>query len=222
MKKIIRIALDGPSGAGKSSLAIAIAKQLGILYVDTGALYRAIGLYCIQHDIDIDDPTAVASALADVNIRLENTGEQHIFLNDTDVSQEIRVHEVSQAASKVSSYPVVREFLLDLQRSTAEHDSVVMDGRDIGTVILPHAEYKFFVTASPEERARRRVKQLKEKGQSVAFDQVLNDIKERDYRDSHRAHSPLKQADDAHLIDTTDLTFDEALNTILKIIKDKK
>jgi len=210
----IRIAIDGPVGAGKSTIARAAAERLGFIYVDTGALYRAIGVYCAENGIEPDDaPIKTAPELRFIN------GVQRVFINNADYTDKIRTPEASMQASRVSANPKVREFLLDLQRSFAKDNSVVMDGRDIGTVVLPEAEIKIFLTASPEERARRRYDELIEKGADVNYDSVLKDLIKRDYDDSHREHAPLKQAEDAVLMDTTGNTLEKSVGQILEIIR---
>ncbi|MBQ1659018.1 MAG: (d)CMP kinase [Clostridia bacterium] len=218
---MISVAIDGPAGAGKSTLAKAAAAELGYIYIDTGALYRAIALACIKNEVSIGDEDAVKAFLPEIDIRLIFfNGEQHILLNDSDVSGEIRSENVSMAASRVSAIPDVRAFLLELQRSFAKNDNVIMDGRDIGTVVLPNAQVKIFLTASPEKRARRRVIQLQEKGEEADFDKILFDIVQRDYNDSNRKTAPLKAADDAINLDTSDLTLEESVERIISIIKE--
>lgn len=217
-----RIALDGPSGAGKSTIAKRLSAELGFVYVDTGAMYRTIGLYCLQNSIDIADEAAVGAALPNISIELKYVdGEQRVLLNGADVSKEIRINEVSMAASKVSAYKAVRAFLLDAQRNVAKTQSVIMDGRDIGTVVLPNAEIKIFLVADPKERAKRRYKELIERGQNVPFDEVLQDIIQRDYNDENRAEAPLKQAEDAIRLDTSLLDFEQSYNAVLEIAKSK-
>ena len=218
---MISVAIDGPAGAGKSTLAKAAAAELGYIYIDTGALYRAVALACIKNEVSIGDEDAVKALLPETDIRLVFfNGEQHILLNDADVSDEIRKENVSMAASKVSAIPDVRAFLLELQRSFAKRDNVIMDGRDIGTVVLPSAQVKIFLTASPEKRARRRVLQLQEKGEQADFDKILFDIVQRDYNDSNRKTAPLKAADDAITLDTSELTLEESVDRIISIIKE--
>ena len=218
---MISVAIDGPAGAGKSTLAKAAAAELGYIYIDTGALYRAIALACIKNEVSIGDEEAVKAFLPDIDIRIIFfNGEQHILLNDDDVSGEIRSENVSMAASRVSAIPDVRAFLLELQRSFAKNDNVIMDGRDIGTVVLPNAQVKIFLTASPEKRAKRRVLQLQEKGEKADFDKILFDIVQRDYNDSNRKTAPLKAADDAITLDTSDLTLEESVERIISIIKE--
>ena len=218
---MISVAIDGPAGAGKSTLAKAAAAELGYIYIDTGALYRAVALACIKNEVSIGDEDAVKALLPEIDIRLVFfNGEQHILLNDADVSDEIRKENVSMAASRVSAIPDVRAFLLELQRSFAKRDNVIMDGRDIGTVVLPSAQVKIFLTASPEKRARRRVLQLQEKGEQAYFDKILFDIVQRDYNDSNRKTAPLKAADDAITLDTSELTLEESVDRIIGIIKE--
>ena len=217
---MISIAIDGPSGAGKSTLARRLAAQLGYVYVDTGAMYRSIGLYALRAGADCHDEAAVAALLPQIRLSLEyQEGAQHILLNGEDVSDAIRTPEVSMAASAVSAHPPVRAFLLEAQRSLARSRNVLMDGRDIGTVILPDAQVKIFLTASPEERARRRFEELKARGEAVTYEQVLEDVVRRDYNDTHRAAAPLKAAPDAVTVDTTGLTFDESFEALLTIIR---
>ena len=217
-----RIALDGPSGAGKSTIAKRLSAELGFVYVDTGAMYRTIGLYCLENNIELTDEKAVSAALKDIDIQLKYlNGEQTIFLNGKDVSKDIRINNVSMAASKVSAYKAVRAFLLQTQRDMAKTQSVIMDGRDIGTVVLPDAEIKIFIVADPKERAKRRHKELLERGQQISFEEVLQDIIARDYNDEHRKEAPLKQADDAQLIDTSDMNFEQAYNAVLLTAKNK-
>ena len=221
-RKKINIALDGPSGAGKSTIAKALANEFGLIYVDTGALYRAIGLYALGKNVSPCDAAAVVSLLKSISIELKyDKKNQRVFLNGEDVSDRIREHEVSAAASDVSAIPEVRRFLLDLQRSIAEKNSVIMDGRDIGTVILPNADLKIFLTAAPEERAKRRYSELRERGQAVEYDTVLSDMRKRDRNDELRDHAPLKPAPDAVLIDTTGNSFSDSLTLMKRIIKDR-
>ena len=190
---MISVAIDGPAGAGKSSIAKLAAAELGYIYIDTGALYRAIGLFCINQELDIHNKNAVISSLDQIKINITfKNKEQRVILNGRDVSDEIRTEQVSRTASVVSAIPEVRAFLLSLQRSFAEKNNVIMDGRDIGTVVLPNAQVKIFLTASPEERATRRTKQLEEKGITADYEQILKDIIERDYNDSHRETAPLE------------------------------
>lgn len=217
---MINIAIDGPAGAGKSSVAKAVAQKLGFIYVDTGALYRSIGVNALRSNIETDNAQAVTEMLPSVNVELKYVdGAQRVILNGDDVSEAIRMPEASMAASNVSAIPAVREFLLDLQRNMAATNNVIMDGRDIGTVILPNAQFKFFLTASAEVRADRRFKELTEKGLTVDYKALLDEIIQRDYNDSHRATAPLKQADDAILIDSSNMTIDEVITFITDRIK---
>lgn len=217
-----RIALDGPSGAGKSTIAKRLSAELGFVYVDTGAMYRTVGLYCLQNNVDINDEAAVGAVLGNINIELKYIdGEQRILLNGTDVSKDIRLNEVSMAASKTSAYKAVRAFLLDAQRNVAKTQSVIMDGRDIGTVVLPDAEIKIFIVGDATVRAKRRHKELLEKGQNISLQEVLEDIITRDHNDTNRAEAPLRQAKDAVLLDTTYKNFDEAYEAVLDIVKSK-
>ncbi len=217
---MINIAIDGPAGAGKSSVARAAAEKLGFIYVDTGALYRSIGVNAMRNGIAPDDRNGVISLLPSTKLELKYIdGVQRVFLGGDDISEEIRLPEASMAASNVSAIPEVREFLLDLQRDIAKNNNVIMDGRDIGTVILPDAQYKFFLTASAEVRAERRFKELKEKGIEVDYNQLLDEIIKRDYNDSHRETAPLKKADDAILIDSSDMTLEESIDAIIGKIK---
>jgi len=215
------IALDGPAGSGKSSLAKRVAKHFGIVYVDTGALYRAIGLYALNKSVSTKDVTAVISLLPDITVTMEYDadGAQRMFLCGEDVTDGIRLPEVSTAASDVSAIPQVREFLLNMQREMAVKYDVIMDGRDIGTVILPNAGLKIFITADVETRAQRRFLELKEKGISSNFDDVLNDMILRDKNDSERATAPLKAADDAIVLDTTELDFEESFLVICELVR---
>ncbi len=213
------VAIDGPSGAGKSTIAKAVAKRLGFIYVDTGALYRAVGLYMLDHGVDTESEQQVIPMLSGVEVSLRFVdGEQRVFLNDQDVSRRIRENEVSMAASNVSRIPEVRTFLFDLQKEIARENNIIMDGRDIGTVVLPGADVKIFLTASPEERAQRRYKELLERGQQVSYDTLLQEIKQRDYNDSHREIAPLKQAKDALLVDTTGNELETSIQLLDELI----
>lgn len=217
---MVSIAIDGPSGAGKSTLARRLAAELGYVYVDTGAMYRSIGLYTLRAGADCGSEAAVAALLPQISLSLEyQDGAQHILLNGEDVSDAVRTPEVSMAASAVSAHPPVRAFLLETQRELARRQNVLMDGRDIGTVILPNAQVKIFLTASPEERARRRFEELKARGETVTYEQVLEDVVQRDYNDTHREAAPLKAAPDAVTVDTTGLTFDESFEALLRVIR---
>lgn len=219
---MINVAIDGPSGAGKSSIARQIASKLGYVYVDTGALYRTVGLAAVRSSFDPRDSGKVVPMLDFIKVELRYVdGEQRVFLNGEDVSEDIRLPEVSMAASGVSAIPQVRAFLFDLQRNIAAENNCLMDGRDIGTVVLPDADVKIFLTASPEVRAERRRKQLKEKGIDEPYENILSDIIQRDYNDSHRETAPLKQAEDAVLVVTDDLDFDGSVQAVIDIIKEK-
>ena len=219
---MINVAIDGPAGAGKSTVARAAAKELGFIYVDTGALYRAVGVYCLRKNIETKDVDRVGSVLNEINVELKFIdGVQHVYLNGDDVSTEIRLPEASMAASNVSAIPSVRAFLFDLQRDIAAKNNCIMDGRDIGTVVLPNAKVKIFLTADDEERAMRRFKELQEKGSSVTFKEVLDDLRIRDYNDSHREIAPLKPAEDSVIINTTGYTLEESINKIVETIKEK-
>ena len=219
---MVSIAIDGPSGAGKSSLAKALAKDLGYVYVDTGAMYRSIGLYAVRAGADPHDADAVAALLPGIklDIRLLD-GTQHVYLNGEDVSTAIRAENIGMAASAVAAHPAVRTFLLDTQRGLAESQNILMDGRDIGTVVLPNATVKIFLTASPEARATRRWKEYQQKGIDTPYEEVLADVKQRDYQDTHRAAAPLKQADDAVLLDTSELNFEQSFEAMKKMITEK-
>lgn len=219
---MLNIAIDGPSGAGKSTVARAVAERLHIIYVDTGALYRSIGLYMVRNGISLEDSNAIAAALPEVNLSMRHeNGEQHILLGGEDVGDAIRTPDISMAASAVSKIPAVREFLLETQRSLARTQDVIMDGRDIGTVILPDATVKIFMTAGPEARARRRVLELQKKGIDATYEEVLADMQARDEQDRTRDIAPAVAAPDAVLLDNSDLTFDETVEAILGIIREK-
>lgn len=216
----INIAIDGPAGAGKSTIARKAAAELGFIYVDTGALYRAVAYCCISKGADVNAPENVEKLLPDITPELRFIeGVQHVFVNGEDVSDRIRTPEVSMAASKVSAIPAVRAFLFDLQQKIARENNVIMDGRDIGTVVLPNADLKIFLTASPEARADRRFKELKDKPGAPTYEQVLTDIIKRDHDDSTRAVSPLKQAEDAVLCDTTSLSLEQSVDMMIGMIK---
>lgn len=215
-KQIFRIAIDGPAGAGKSTIARMAADRLGFIYVDTGAMYRAIALFCLRQGILPKDEEAVSQAVKEAQITISHVdGEQRVMLNGEDVSGQIRTEEVGNTASTVSAYPAVRAHLLGLQRNLAAGASVIMDGRDIGTCVLPDAETKIFLTASPSVRAMRRFKELKEKGIMCNLQEIEQDIIERDQRDTSRAEAPLKQAEDAVLVDGSDMTIDQVVNFIM-------
>mgnify|MGYP002510188454 CR=1 FL=1 len=217
------IAIDGPAGAGKSTLARQLARRLGYLYVDTGAIYRTVALKVLRAGADPADPGQVVPLLDGLEVRMayHETGEQRMYLAGEDVSEAIREHRVSGAASKVSAIPAVRDFLLEFQRRQAREHDVVMDGRDIGTVVLPDADVKIFLTAAPETRARRRLLELEQRGQAADFETILRDIRQRDRQDESRPVAPLKQAEDAVLLDTTDLNLEQSLEKMLALVKEK-
>ena len=219
----MQIAIDGPSGAGKSTLAKTLAKKLGFIYIDTGAMYRSIGLYALRKGIDIpNEPDAVSAVLDEVNLSIRHIdGVQHIFLNGEDVSDEIRKPEVSIAASNVAVLPAVRLKLVDLQRMLADKNNVIMDGRDIGTYVLPNAEVKIFLTASAEDRAMRRYEELKQKGTETTYEEVLADMKFRDKNDSSRDFAPLKPAEDAILMDTTGNTLEQSVAQMSELVQSR-
>lgn len=219
---MVSVAIDGPSGAGKSSLAKRLAKELSYVYVDTGAMFRAIGLYALRQGADPADAQAVTALLPQIHLTLASIdGAQHIYLNDEDVSTEIRQEQVGMAASAVGANPAVRSFLLEQQRALAESQNILMDGRDIGTVVLPNATVKIYLTASAEARAQRRLLELQEKGQETDFETVLADIRQRDYQDTHREAAPLRQAEDAVLVDTSELDFEQSFARMKEVILDK-
>lgn len=216
------IAIDGPAGAGKSTIAKTVSEELGYIYVDTGALYRTVGLNVLRQGKDTKNEADVVPTLEGLNVSLRFVnGEQRVFLGDEDVSEAIRQNEVSMAASNVSAIPKVREFLFGLQRDIAEKNNCIMDGRDIGTVVLPNAQIKIYLTASAQARADRRYKELTEKGQEVNYDNILKEIELRDYQDTHREIAPLKKADDAVLVDTTELDLNGSIEYMLKVIKER-
>ncbi len=219
---MINIAIDGPSGAGKSTIARRAAERLGYIYIDTGALYRTVGVNALRKKVDMTSDDAIASILPETKVEMKFIdGEQRMFLCGEDVSKEIRLPEASMAASRVSAVPAVRAFLFDLQRDIAAKNNCLMDGRDIGTVVLPNAQVKIFLTASPERRAERRYKELCEKGIESSYDDVLADIIKRDYNDSHREIAPLKPAEDSVLVDTSNIGLSESIEKIIQIIKEK-
>lgn len=219
---MINIAIDGPSGAGKSTISKAVAKELGFIHIDTGALYRTIALYLSDNQIDINNEEAIKTALDDIIIKVcIEDGLQKIYLNNKEVGKELRRPNITKIASDVSKLPIVRDYLLEIQRKLARENDCVMDGRDISTVVLPDATVKIFLTASPEVRAERRLKQQKEIGIIEDYDKILEDIKKRDYNDSHREIAPLKQAPDAIKIDSSKVDFDEVKNICKKLISER-
>ena len=216
------IAIDGPAGAGKSSAARKAAKELGFLYVDTGAMYRTIALYLLRNQVDVGDESTLRRSLDDIDVGMSyENGVQHTFLNSEDVTELIREQEVSEMASRSSAHPAVRQKLLDLQRDLAARENVLMDGRDIGTAILPDADLKIFLTASVQERARRRYLEMVQKGESCSLEQIRKEIEERDYRDTHREVSPLRQAEDALLLDTTGMSCQQVVEKIVSLAKER-
>lgn len=217
------IAIDGPSGAGKSTLAKRLAQEFGFLYVDTGAIYRTVGLAAHRREIDPSDADKVSEILPELTITMGygEDGLQHMYLDGEDVTTAIRENEISACASKVASIPAVRDYLMEMQRRTAREHDVIMDGRDIGTVVLPQADLKIFLTAAAEARAKRRYRELLERGQKADFDQVLREVIERDRRDTERETAPLKQAEDAVLADTTGLNLEESFRLLSGIIRDR-
>ena len=222
MAEYLNVAIDGPGGAGKSTVAKAAAKELELIYVDTGALYRAVGLNALRHELDTTDEAAIKELLNDTKVDLKYVdGVQHVFLNGEDVSDKIRTPEASMAASNVSAIGVVRQFLFELQREIARNNNCVMDGRDIGTVVLPDAQVKIFLTASPEVRAKRRYIELREKGSDESYEKVLEELKQRDYNDSHREIAPLKPAEDSVIVDTSEFKLEDSIATVVNLIKEK-
>ena len=219
---MVSVAIDGPAGAGKSTLARRLAADFGYIYVDTGAMFRTIGLYALRAGKDPKDNEAVNALLPNITLEFAFIeGEQHIYLDGEDVSTAIRTEEVGMAASAVGANPAVRAFLLEMQRDMARTQNILMDGRDIGTVVLPNATVKIFLTASPEARATRRWKEYQQKGIDTPYEDVLADVKQRDYQDTHRAAAPLKQADDAVLLDTSELNFEQSFEAMKKMITEK-
>lgn len=218
---MINVAIDGPAGAGKSTIAKSAAAKLGYIYVDTGALYRTVALSAVRNGV-IDDTDKIVEMLGDIKVKLgfDDDGTQCVYLNGEDVSSLIRTPEISMGASKVSAIPQVREFLLDLQRDIAKNNNVIMDGRDIATVVLPNAKPKIFLTATAECRAQRRYKELVEKGENVTYEDVLADVNQRDYQDSHREIAPLKPTDESIMADTTGMILEESVEMIINIIKE--
>ena len=223
MAKTITIAIDGPAGAGKSTIARVLAKELGYYYVDTGAIYRTVAYFLDLLGVSPKDVDGVERYLDEltIDIQYDEEGKQHMIMNGMDVSDDIRTQDISQKASLVSAHGIVRDMLLDMQRDVAKKHNVIMDGRDIGTVVLPKATVKIFLTASAEVRAQRRLDEMLAKGQKGNFNQVLADIKQRDYQDSHRPIAPLKQAKDAYLLDTSELDIDGVIAAMKKIVGEK-
>ena len=217
------IAIDGPSGAGKSTIAKRLAAELNFLYVDTGAIYRTVGLQAFRKGVAPEDGPAVEALLPELNINMSygDDGLQHMILNGEDVTSAIRQHEISHYASAVSAIPAVRSFLLEMQRKFARENNVIMDGRDIGTVVLPDAELKIYLTADAKDRAQRRYLELLQRGQHAEYEQVLKDIIERDYRDMNRETAPLKQAEDAVLVDTTGVGLEESYQMMLQVVRNQ-
>ncbi len=219
---MISVAIDGPSGAGKSTIARRVAGELGFVYIDTGALYRSIGYYVLKQGKNPEKKEDVTGSLPGIQLELRHVdGIQRVFLNDEDVSDDIRTPAVSMAASQVSAVPEVRAFLLELQREMARKNNVIMDGRDIGTVVLPNASLKIFLTADPEDRARRRYEELLEKGETVTYEEVLRDVIQRDYNDSHREIAPLRQAPDAVLANTTGFPLEKSVALIRSLVEER-
>ena len=223
MREHFSIAIDGPSGAGKSSLARRLAEELHFIYVDTGAIYRTVGLAALRAGVDRQDEHALKDLLPKIKLSMayDDEGQQRMYLDGEDVSAEIRLPEISLCASQVSALPAVREYLLDMQRQMARENDVIMDGRDIGTVVLPDAQLKIFLTASPEARARRRKLELEQKGIDMALEKVLEDMRERDEKDSSRAAAPLKAAEDAVLVDTSEINFEDSLSLLKAVAAER-
>ncbi len=216
------IAVDGPAGSGKSTAAKLVAARLGIVYVDTGAMYRTVALHCMQKKISLEDETAVIASLDELNMKIvPETGGQRIFLNDADVTMEIRAAEIGKGASVVGAYQKVRERMVELQQKMAKEQSVIMDGRDIGTVVLPDAQVKIYLDAGVEERAKRRIGELEAQGKKADFEEIKEMIVQRDYNDMNREHSPLRKADDAVVLDTTGMRIEEVLQAILDIVAER-
>ena len=220
--KRFAIAVDGPAGSGKSTVAKAIARKLGIIYVDTGAMYRTVALHCKQNDIAWEQEAEVAASLDSLKMKIvPEEGGQKIFLNDVDVTADVRTAEIGKGASAVAAYPKVRERMVELQQEMAKEHSVIMDGRDIGTVVLPDAEVKIYLDAGVEERAKRRVGELEAKGETADFEEIKKMIMQRDYNDMNREHSPLKKADDAVVLDSTSMTVEEVQQAILDVVQER-
>ncbi len=219
---MISVAIDGPSGAGKSSISKTVAKKLGFIHVDTGALYRALAYTFIKNGINLGDEISIENLLKTTNVKIKHiNGVQSVFVNDENITGSIRTEEVSMGASNISKMPIIRSFLLGLQRQIAAENNVIMDGRDIGTVVLPNADVKIFLTASPQKRAERRYKELLEKNENIVYNDIIEDIIKRDYQDEHREIAPLKPAEDSVLVDTSDLNFDESVQKITEVIEAK-
>ena len=219
---MISVAIDGPAGSGKSTVSKIIAKKLGFVYLDTGALYRAIAYFIDENNIDFGSENEVKKCLKNIDLKIENSGEeQEILLNGKALSGEIRSSSVTKISSKIAAYKCVRDYLLEFQRSFAKNQNVIMDGRDIGTVVLPNAPVKIFITASPEVRAERRCDQLLKSGEKPNYQEILNSIKKIDYEDSHREIAPLKRADDAVLLDNSDMGLNETIESIINIINER-
>ena len=219
---MFNVAIDGPSGAGKSSVSKEAAKRMGFIHIDTGALYRSLAYSAIKNKININDEISLKNMLNMTKINIEfQDGVQNVILNGENVNDKIRTEEVSKGASDISKIPMIRAFLLDLQRDLARENNVVMDGRDIGTVVLPNADVKIFITASPEQRAERRYKELLAKGEKVVYNDILEKLIYRDQQDTHREIAPLKPCDDAVIIDTSDLDFSQSVNAVLDVIREK-
>ena len=217
----INIAIDGPAGAGKSTIAKEFAKQLQFIYVDTGAMYRGIAYFFLKNQFDVTDQTLICTRCTDIDLRIQyEDGIQHVICNDEDITNYIRTEEVGNAASVVSSYPCVRQHLLDMQKRLASENNVIMDGRDIGTCVLPDAQLKIYLTASVSCRANRRFEELKTKNEPVDYDKIYNEIVDRDNRDMNRATAPLKQAEDAILVDSSEMSIEEVVEYFMKLYKD--
>lgn len=221
--KIYAVAIDGPSGAGKSTIARSVARELGFVYVDTGAIYRTLGYAAFSRGMDPQDAEAVTALLKTLSIRMDydSDGLQRMYLGEEDVTDKIRLPEISMYASRVSAIPAVRAFLLEMQQDMARHRSVIMDGRDIGTVVLPQADVKIFLTATAEDRALRRYQELQRRGTPENFEQLLAEIRQRDENDTRRAAAPLRPAEDAVILDTTGNTFEQSSEIVLKLIKER-
>ena len=221
--KIYAVAIDGPSGAGKSTIARSVARELGFVYVDTGAIYRTLGYAAFSRGMDPQDAEAVTALLKTLSIRMDydSDGLQRMYLGEEDVTDKIRLPEISMYASRVSAIPAVRAFLLEMQQDMARHHSVIMDGRDIGTVVLPQADVKIYLTAAAEARAQRRLLELQQRGQEAEYETILRDIIQRDDLDEHRPIAPLRRAEDAELLDTTHLNLEQSLEALLRMVKEK-